>query len=143
MNPRILAIAAALVLFLILPVAGLGIAVVAAVGGAVAGGGCGGDGGPGGGSQQIGDRVWSAEQTSNAHTIVALAAARGLPKRAAVIAVSTAIVESRLENPGHGDGYGDTGLPRVVPAAPLDRAGGPRRRSSTRARRPPPSTTGW
>ena len=139
MNSRIPAVAAALVLFLILPMAGLGIAVVAALGGAVAGGGCGGDGGPGGGSQQIGGRVWSAEQTSNAHTIVALAAARGLPKRAAVIAVSTAIVESRLENLG----YGDTGLPRVVPAAPLDRAGGPRRRSSTRARRPPPSTTGW
>jgi cell wall-associated NlpC family hydrolase len=106
MNSRIPAIAAALVLFLILPVAGLGIAVLAAVGGAVAGG-CSGDGGPGGGSQQIGNQVWSAEQTSNAHTIVALAAARGLPKRAAVIAVSTAIVESRLENPGHGDGYGD------------------------------------
>jgi cell wall-associated NlpC family hydrolase len=103
MNPRILAIAAALVAFLILPVAGLGIAVVAASGGAVAGGGCAGDGGPGGGSQQIGNQVWSAEQTSNAHTIVALAAARGLPKRAAVIAVSTAIVDSRLENLSYGD----------------------------------------
>jgi cell wall-associated NlpC family hydrolase len=103
MNSRIPAVAAALVLFLILPVAGLGIAVVAALGGAVAGGGCGGDGGPGGGSQQVGDRVWSAEQTSNAHTIVALAAARRLPKRAAVIAVSTAIVESRLQNLSYGD----------------------------------------
>jgi cell wall-associated NlpC family hydrolase len=106
MNPRILAVAAALVAFLTLPVAGLGIVVVAAVGGAVAGGGCSGDGGPGGGSQQIGNKVGSAEQTSNAHTIVAVAAARGLPKRAAVIAVSTAIVESRLENLSYGDGYG-------------------------------------
>ena len=126
--------------------AGLGIAVVAALGGAVAGGGCGGDGGPGGGSQQIGNRVWSAEQTTNAHTIVALAAARGLPKRAAVIAVSTAIVESRLENLGHGDGYGDatgTPTPSGCSSSAPRRAGGPRRRSSTRARRPPPSTTGW
>ena len=139
MNARIPAIAAALVLFLILPVAGLGIAVVAALGGAVAGGGCGGDGGPGGGSQQIGNRVWSAEQTSNAHTIVALAAARRLPKRAAVIAVSTAIVESRLENLSYGDDRTPSGCSSSAPR----RAGGPRRRSSTRARRPPPSTTGW
>ena len=66
-------------------------------------GGCGGDGGTGGGAQQIGPRTWSAEQTANAQTIVQIAVERRLPRRAAVIAVSTAIVESTLVNVGYGD----------------------------------------
>ena len=102
MNAKIPAIAAAVVLFLVLPLAVLGVALVGALGGPLAGG-CGGDGGVGGGSQQIGGRVWSAEQMTNAQTIVARAVALGLPKRAAVIAMSTGIVESRLENLDHGD----------------------------------------
>ena len=68
-----------------------------ALGGALAGG-CAGDGGTGGGAQQIGPRSWSAEQTANAQTITQVAVGRGLPRRAAVIAVSTAIVESQLRN---------------------------------------------
>ena len=102
MNAKIPAIAAAVVLFLVLPLAVLGIALVGALGGPLAGG-CGGDGGVGGGSQQIGGRVWSAEQMTNAQTIVARAVALGLPKRAAVIAMSTGIVETDLENLDHGD----------------------------------------
>ncbi|NMI00623.1 C40 family peptidase [Pseudonocardia sp. K10HN5] len=81
----------------------LGIAVLAAFGGALPGGGCGGDGGTGGGSQQIGPRAWSAEQTANAQTITQIAVQRGLPRRAAVIAVATAIVESALTNVHYGD----------------------------------------
>ena len=102
MNAKIPAIAAAVVLFLVLPLAVLGIGLVGALGGPLAGG-CGGDGGVGGGSQQIGGRVWSAEQMTNAQTIVARAAALGLPKRAAVIAMSTGIVETDLTNLDHGD----------------------------------------
>jgi cell wall-associated NlpC family hydrolase len=65
--------------------------------------GCGGDGGPGGGARQIGPRSWSAEQTANAQLITSVVVSRTLPRRAAVIAVSTAIVESTLRNLPHGD----------------------------------------
>lgn len=102
MNSKIPTLAAAVVLLLVLPLAALGVTLGAAVGGPLAGG-CTGDGGVGGGSQEIGGQAWSAEQTTNAHTIVGRAVELGLPKRAAVIAVSTAIVESRLHNLGHGD----------------------------------------
>lgn len=81
----------------------LGVIGASVMGGALIGGGCGGDGGPGGGSQQIGPRSWSAEQTANAQVITAGAIGRALPRRAAVIAVSTAIVESGLRNLGYGD----------------------------------------
>jgi hypothetical protein len=77
--------------------------IAAAVSGVVGGGGCGGDGGPGGGSQQIGPRIWSGEQTANAQLITSVVTARALPRRAAVIAVSTAIVESGLRNITYGD----------------------------------------
>jgi hypothetical protein len=73
------------------------------VDGALPGGGCTGDGGIGGGSQSIGGTAWNAEQTENAATIVDTVIRRGLPRRAAVIAVSTVVVESRLVNVGHGD----------------------------------------
>jgi cell wall-associated NlpC family hydrolase len=86
-----------------LPVA-VGGAVLLAIGSSVvAGGGCGGDGGPGGGSQQLGGRVWSAEQTNNARTITQVTGVRGLPRRAAVVATATAIVESGLANVHYGD----------------------------------------
>jgi len=81
----------------------VGMSLLASFGGGVLGGGCGGDGGPGGGTAQVGPRVWSAEQMTNAQTIVAIAVERQLPKRAAVIALTTAIVESRLENVTYGD----------------------------------------
>nr|WP_255426053.1 C40 family peptidase [Pseudonocardia sp. C8] len=77
--------------------------LTAAVDGSLPGGGCDGDGGLGGGSQSIGGSDWNAEQTENAATIVNIVVGRQLPKRAAVIAISTAIVESRLVNVGHGD----------------------------------------
>lgn len=80
----------------------VGLVLLASVGGALAGG-CAGDGGTGGGAQQIGPRTWSAEQTANAQTITQVAVHRGLPRRAAVIAVSTAIVESGLRNVAYGD----------------------------------------
>ena len=102
MTSRLPLIAAAVLVFVVLPLSVLGLAFVAALGGPLAGG-CSGDGGVGGGSQQIGNRTWSAEQTTNAQTIVARAAALKLPERAAVIATSTAIVESQLTNVDHGD----------------------------------------
>jgi hypothetical protein len=73
------------------------------IGGIVGGGGCGGDGGPGGGSQQVGPRTWSGEQTANAQLITSVVIGRALPRRAAVIAVTTAIVESGLRNLPSGD----------------------------------------
>jgi hypothetical protein len=45
----------------------------------------------------------SPEQTGNAATIIAAAGRQGLPERAAVIAVATAIQESSLRNLDHGD----------------------------------------
>jgi len=104
MNSRgVLAVAVAVGAVFALGLATLGFAIVAVLGGALTGGGCGGDGGPGGGSQQVGPREWSAEQMTNMQTIVAVAVARGLPRRAAVIAVAAAIVESGLRNLGYGD----------------------------------------
>jgi hypothetical protein len=46
---------------------------------------------------------WSDTQTRNAATITNVARTRALPPRAAVIAVTTAIQESGLNNLGHGD----------------------------------------
>ncbi|MGY1686941.1 hypothetical protein ACI8AK_15250 [Geodermatophilus sp. SYSU D00867] len=45
----------------------------------------------------------SAEQWSNAQTIAAVARQRGLPERAVVIALATAMQESTLRNLDHGD----------------------------------------
>lgn len=97
------AAAAGITVVIGLPVA-LGSAVLLAIGsGVVAGGGCDGDGGPGGGSQQLGNRVWSAEQMNNSQTITQVTQSRRLPRRAAVLAVATAIVESQLANVHYGD----------------------------------------
>lgn len=96
--------AGAAVLTLLAATLMIGMAMLtAAVGGALPGGGCGGDGGLGGGSQSIGGAEWNAEQTENAATIVNQVVQRGLPRRAAVIAISTTIVESQLTNVGYGD----------------------------------------
>jgi hypothetical protein len=97
------AIVAAATALLVLGVAFLVVVITAVVGGAVGGGGCGGDGGPGGGAQQIGPRTWSGEQTANAQLITSAVIGRALPRRAAVIAVATAIVESGLRNITYGD----------------------------------------
>jgi cell wall-associated NlpC family hydrolase len=47
--------------------------------------------------------VWSGEQTANATLIIQVVAARGLPRRAAVVALATAIAESGLRNLPAGD----------------------------------------
>src|SRR5581483_12414753 len=97
------AVAAAATVLLIL---NLGFALILGtvlISGIVGGGGCAGDGGPGGGAQQIGPRTWSGEQTANAQLITSVVAGRALPRRAAVMSVATAIVESQLRNLNHGD----------------------------------------
>ena len=87
-----------------------GLVLLAGLGGGI--GDCTGAGGPGGGGAGAGTaegppdgrgRSWSSEQTGHARTIIQVAVQRGLPRRAAVIAVSTAIVESQLRNVGYGD----------------------------------------
>ncbi|OLR92585.1 C40 family peptidase [Actinokineospora bangkokensis] len=61
------------------------------------------DHGPGGVSQPIAGEDFTAEQLANAQTITAVAVQRRLPRRAAVLAVATAMVESGLVNVGYGD----------------------------------------
>ncbi len=100
---RTVAVAAAVTVVLAMSTAFLLVVITVLIGGAVGGGGCGGDGGPGGGSRQIGPRTWSGEQTANAQLITSVVIERGLSRRAAVIAVSTAIVESQLRNLPYGD----------------------------------------
>ena len=95
--------AAAVVMTFLAAVLSMGIAMFTAVTDGPLAGGCGGDGGLGGGSQSIGGTDWNAEQTANAATIVNRVVQRSLPRRAAVIAISTTIVESQLVNVGHGD----------------------------------------
>ncbi|MEB3371312.1 C40 family peptidase [Saccharopolyspora mangrovi] len=97
-------VAVALTALVIMPAAMGGIAVLAVSGSlGIAFGGCHGDGGPGGGGQQVGDQQWSGEQMTNAQTITSVVQQRHLPKPAAVLAISTAIVESRLINVHYGD----------------------------------------
>lgn len=93
----------AAVVLVLLPAALLGLAVLGAQDGAVAGGGCGGDGGPGGGAQQVGTERFSGEQMAIAQTLTTVAMQRRLPKRAAVLAVATGMVESGLRNLDYGD----------------------------------------
>lgn len=76
---------------------------------------------------------WNDAQRSNAAAIIAEGRARGLPDRALVIAVATAMQESRLINVDHGDAAGpdSTGLfqqrdpwgPRAVRMDPKGAAG--------------------
>ncbi len=54
--------------------------------------------GPGGTAQTVLDQQLNAEQMANAATIVQVVEARGLPQRAAVIALATAYQESKLHN---------------------------------------------
>lgn len=69
----------------------------------IAASGCGPGGGAGGGTVAAADGSYDAEQMTIARTIVDTTARRGLPRRAAVLAVATAIVESQLRNLDHGD----------------------------------------
>ncbi len=54
--------------------------------------------GPGGTAQAVADQSLDAEQLANAATIVQVVQGRGLPTRAAVIALATAHQESKLHN---------------------------------------------
>ncbi|WP_184485354.1 C40 family peptidase [Saccharopolyspora gloriosae] len=93
---------AAAAFLIVLPVALVGIAVLAVSSSlGVAFSGC--SGGPGAGGQQASDREWTGEQMTNAQTITGIVEQRQLPQRAAVLALSTAIVESDLVNVHHGD----------------------------------------
>ena len=93
------ALAAAAVLVLACPAAvTIGAAVVTA-GPAVAGPPC----GPGGPPALVAGQQLDVEQLANARTITATTAERGMPARAAVIAVATAMTESGLRNLRYGD----------------------------------------
>ncbi|MFR9727882.1 C40 family peptidase [Saccharopolyspora sp. MS10] len=94
------ALAAALVYLVGTPGLIIGVALLAVVGAATAG--CGTGVGPVGGGQ-VGDHHWSGEQLTHAQTITGIAEQRRLPQRAAVLALSTAIVESNLINVPYGD----------------------------------------
>ncbi|WP_017975786.1 C40 family peptidase [Actinopolyspora halophila] len=97
-------IAAPLAMLVVLPLALIGMALISVTGGAAAlAGACTATGGPGGPAQQVGDRHWTSEQLTNARTITTVVLRRALPQRAAVLALSTAIVESRLRNLPYGD----------------------------------------
>lgn len=61
------------------------------------------DGGPGGGTQQIDRSVLDADAMDIARTIVDVVRQRVLPRRAAVLAVATGLVESGLRNLDYGD----------------------------------------
>ncbi|WP_225846193.1 heavy metal transporter [Streptomyces sp. HPF1205] len=52
---------------------------------------------------EAGTLALTLEQASNAATIAAVAASRGLPERAVTIALATSMQESRLRNLDHGD----------------------------------------
>lgn len=105
--PAIVAILAVLAV-----VAGV-MAVVGSVGTVQAG--C----GPAGTGQQIAGTTLDAEQMGNAAVIVGVAARRGLPSYAAVVAVATAVQESSLRNVTHGDAAGpdSAGLFQQRPSA--------------------------
>lgn len=96
----VLVAAMAAMYLVVLPMATLGVVLFAASQDTT---GCRAGGGPGGGGQQIDGQQWSPEQMDNAETITQTAAARRLPRRAAVIAIAAAITESTLKNVPHGD----------------------------------------
>ncbi len=93
-------LAAALAVCVAAPLMLLGVVFMAITG---AGPNCGNGAGPAGGPQQVGDRKWTGEQLANAQTITGVTQQQRLPQHAAVLAVSTAIVESDLENLTWGD----------------------------------------
>lgn len=102
-NGPLAAITAGLAAVVAVPMAVVGIAVIGATDTAVIElSGCTG-GGPGGGSVLVEQEPIGAEQMDIARTIVDVTQQRRLPRRAAVIAVATAKVESGLRNLGHGD----------------------------------------
>lgn len=99
------ALASAVAAACLAPMALIGVAVTAASGVpvALAETGCGPGGGAGGGAVVAAEGEYSAEQMTIARTIVNTTAHRRLPRRATVLAVATALVESGLRNLDHGD----------------------------------------
>lgn len=98
--------AAAAGTWLVAPVLVVAVFVAANSGGvsvALAQSGCGPGGGAGGGAVETVDGTYTAEQMTIARTVVDTTARRDLPKRAAVVAIATALVESGLRNLDHGD----------------------------------------
>ncbi|WP_233223933.1 C40 family peptidase [Amycolatopsis sp. CA-128772] len=61
-------------------------------------------GGPGGGSVVVDRQQLGADEMDIARTIVDIVQQRRLPRRAAVLAIATGMVESGLRNLDHGDG---------------------------------------
>jgi cell wall-associated NlpC family hydrolase len=95
----VLVAAGALGVWLAVPALVLGLVVVAALAD-LSGHDCGDSGAA---SRQGGRRIWSGEQMANAQRIISTVVQRGLPRRAAVVAVATAIAESGLRNLPAGD----------------------------------------
>jgi cell wall-associated NlpC family hydrolase len=97
----LVAILAALALFL-----GIGFAVFTAslgTGGGVGGGGYCDVGSAGGGGATVTADQLSAEQRQNATTILGVVKQRGVPARAGLVALATAMQESTLKNLNYGD----------------------------------------
>ncbi|MGW4527892.1 C40 family peptidase [Amycolatopsis sp. NPDC004378] len=111
-GPLFAGVAAAVYMVVVLPAMLVGTVLMAAQSGAIgattaAAAECSpyqfADYGKGGGTQQIGDAKFTGEQLANAQTIVTVAVQRKLPKRAAVLGLATAMVESELRNLNYGD----------------------------------------
>ncbi|WP_158889010.1 C40 family peptidase [Amycolatopsis anabasis] len=97
-------VAAALAAVVAVPVAALSIAVAAVTTGSVVElGGCDQGGGAGGGSVLVDQQRVGASEMDIARTIVDVVQQRRLPRKAAVLAVATAMVESGLRNLNYGD----------------------------------------
>ena len=84
------------------------------------------------------DVSWTPEQARNAALIAAVAVKRGLPPRAATIAITTAIQESKLRNLNYGD-RDSVGLFQQRPS----RAGAPREQILDPVYSTNGSTTPW
>ncbi|MEU6643101.1 C40 family peptidase [Saccharomonospora sp. NPDC046836] len=96
-------ISAAVTAVVAIPIATTAIVLGTATAGAVVAlSGC-DRGGPGGGSVAVHQQVLDADQMDIARTIVDVVHQRGLPRRAAVLAVSAGMVESALRNLNYGD----------------------------------------
>ncbi|HET7475207.1 MAG TPA: NlpC/P60 family protein [Dermatophilaceae bacterium] len=102
--PRLALLASVLALAVVTPAAGI-IATAAAITGTTgaAAGGVAGLCGPGGPARQVDGVDLDAEQLANARTITTTTAQAGMPRRAALVAVATAVQESSLRNLGYGD----------------------------------------
>ncbi|KAA9164065.1 NlpC/P60 family protein [Amycolatopsis acidicola] len=86
-----------------IPITAVGIAVVAATSTSIVELSDCATGGPGGGSVIVDQQTLDADAMDIARTVVDVVQQRHLPRRAAVLAVTTGLVESGLRNLDHGD----------------------------------------